>query len=321
MPPCNSNPPAALYLHCDDHANSYLRMLLDAIFGSENFRSEITWKRTSAHSDTKQGRRQHGRIRDLLFFYTKSSKWTWNPVYSEYADDYIQHFYKNVEKDTDRRYRLSDLTAAKPGGDTSYEWRVKRTQGLPWVTDLTDEWENPDQNWEYKGIPPYRGRYWAYSEENMMEYAKQGRLVYSRNGMPSYKRYLDEMPGVPLQDLWLDIKPLQPNSKEHSGYATQKPLELYERIIKSSSDPGDVVLDIFAGCATTAVAAEKLERHWIACDMAYRSWTMLKRRFPPQPVRARGHHRCHEERSGSRHEGQRLRPTIPVCSQQRHRST
>ena len=87
------------------------------------------------------------------------------------------------------------------------------------------------------------------------------------------------MPGVPLQDLWTDIKPLQPNSKEHSGYATQKPLELYERIIQSSSDPGDVVLDIFAGCATTAVAAEKLGRQWIACDMAYRSWTMLKRRF------------------------------------------
>ena len=97
--------------------------------------------------------------------------------------------------------------------------------------------------------------------------------------MPSYKRYLDEMPGVPLQDLWTDIKPLQPNSREHSGYATQKPLELYERIIQSSSDPGDIVLDIFAGCATTAVAAERLGRQWVACDMAYRSWTMLKRRF------------------------------------------
>ena len=150
-------PRGSLYLHCDDHANSYLRMLLDAIFGSENFRSEITWKRTSARSDTRQGRRQHGRIRDLLLFYTKSNKWTWNPVYSEYDGDYIQSFYKNVEPDTGRRYRLSDLTAAKPGGDTSYEWRVKRQQSGPWLADLADEWKNPNPNWEYKGVPPYRG--------------------------------------------------------------------------------------------------------------------------------------------------------------------
>ena len=113
----------------------------------------------------------------------------------------------------------------------------------------------------------------------MCEYAEQGRLVYSRTGMPQYKRYLDEMPGVPLQDLWTDINPIQSRSRERTGYATQKPLALYERIIEASSNPSDVVLDIFAGCATTAVAAERLGRQWIACDMAYRSWTMLKRRF------------------------------------------
>ena len=272
-------PTGSIYLHCDDHANSYLRLLMDAVFGAENYRSQIIWKRSSAHSDTRQGRRQHGRISDNLLFYTKSNKWTWNPIYIDYDPEYIENFYKYVERETNRRYRLDNLTAAKPGGNTLYEWRVRRTGDGEWEADLSDEWENPVPGWEYVGVPPYRGRYWAYSKENMREYAEKGRLVYSRTGMPQYKRYLDEMPGVPLQDLWTDINPIQSQSRERTGYATQKPLELYERIIKASSNPGDVVLDIFAGCATTAVAAEKLGRQWIACDMAYRSWTMLKRRF------------------------------------------
>ena len=241
----------SIYVHCDTHANSYLRMLLDAVFGSENFRSEITWKRTSAHSDTRQGRRQYGRVSDLLFYYTKSSRWTWNPIYTEYDLDYVNNFYRHVEPETGRRYRLGDLTA--PGAET---------KGNP--------------HYELMGIT----RYWRYSQERMNELVKEGRIIQTKPGtVPQYKRYLDEMPGVPLQDLWTDIRPIQSQSRERTGYATQKPLGLYERIIQASSDPGDVVLDIFAGCATTAVAAEKLNRQWIACDMAYRSWTMLKRRF------------------------------------------
>ena len=241
----------SIYVHCDTHANSYLRMLLDAIFGSENFRSEITWKRTSAHSDTRQGRRQYGRVSDLLFYYTKSNKWTWNPIYTEYDPEYVDNFYRHVEPETGRRYRLGDLTA--PGAET---------KGNP--------------HYELMGIT----RYWRYSQGRMNELVKEGRIIQTRPGtVPQYKRYLDEMPGVPLQDLWTDIKPIQSQSRERTGYATQKPLELYERIIQASSNPGDVVMDIFAGCATTAVAAERLDRQWVACDMAYRSWTMLKRRF------------------------------------------
>ncbi len=244
-------PTGSIYLHCDDHANSYLRLLMDAVFGAENYRSQIIWKRSSAHSDTRQGRRQHGRISDNLLFYTKSSKWTWNPVYTDYDPEYIENFYKYVEPETNRRYRLDNLTG--PGG---------ADKGNP--------------QYEVMGVT----RYWRYSRERMDELIAEGRIVQTRpGGVPSYKRYLDEMPGIPLQDLWTDINPIQSQSRERTGYATQKPLELYERIIKASSNPGDVALDIFAGCATTAVAAEKLDRRWIACDMAYRSWTMLKRRF------------------------------------------
>ena len=127
-----------------------------------------------------------------------------------------------------------------------------------------------------KGNPHYElmgvTRYWRYSQGRMNELIQEGRIIQTRPGtIPQYKRYLEEMPGVPLQDLWTDIKPIQSQSRERTGYPTQKPLELYERIIKASSNPGDIILDIFAGCATTAVAAERLGRKWVACDMAYRS--------------------------------------------------
>ena len=138
-------PTGSIYLHCDDHANSYLRMLMDAVFGPENYRSQIIWKRSSAHSDTRQGRRQHGRISDNLLFYTKSNKWTWNPVYTDYDPEYVENFYKHVESETNRRYRLDNLTAAKPGGDTLYEWRVKRLGEDEWEADLSGEWEIPAQ--------------------------------------------------------------------------------------------------------------------------------------------------------------------------------
>ncbi|MCS7239570.1 MAG: DNA methyltransferase, partial [Thermoguttaceae bacterium] len=115
-------PTGSLYLHCDPTASHYLKLLLDAVFGPKNFRSEIIWKRTSAHSDTKQGRRQHGRVHDVIFFYTKSDQWTWNPVYAPYDQEYIERFYRYVEPSTGRRYQLDNLTAARPGGDTEYEW-------------------------------------------------------------------------------------------------------------------------------------------------------------------------------------------------------
>ncbi len=272
-------PTGSLYLHCDPTASHYIKLLLDATVGPRSFRTEITWKRTSAHSDAKQGRRQHGRVHDILFFYTKTDQWTWNPVYTPYDDEYVDSFYKHVEPETGRRYRHGDLSAARPGGDTRYEWRVKRPVGGEWQADLDGEWEAPVEGWEYKGVPPYSGRYWAYSQENMREYARQGRLVYSEAGMPSYKRYLDEMPGVPLQDVWTDIRPIGSRARERLSYPTQKPEALLERIINSSSNEGDVILDPFCGCGTAVAVAERLGRRWIGIDITHIAIALMKSRL------------------------------------------
>ncbi len=259
-------PTGSIYLHCDTTASHYIKIMMDAIFGHANFRNEIIWKRSSTHSDAAQGGKRFGRIHDVLLFYTKGENWTWHHQYLPYESGYVDDAYRHLEKETGRKYRFGDLTAARPGGDTSYEWRVKRPATGVWQADLEGEWETPVEGWEYKGIPPYKGRYWAYSQENMREYEKQGRLVYARTGIPNYKCYLDEMPGVPLQDIWTDINPAA--GKERLGYATQKPVSLLERIIQASTNKGDVVFDPFCGCATTIEAAHHLKRRWIGIDIA-----------------------------------------------------
>ena len=226
----------SLYLHCDHTANAYIRMALDAIFGAKNFRTEIAWKRSSAHNDTKQGRKQHGRIHDSIFFYTKSNEWSWNPIHTDYDQDYIDNFYRHEEPTTNRRYRLGDLTG--PGG---------HTKGNP--------------HYELMGVT----RYWRYSQETMAKLVKDKRIIQTKPGtVPQYKRYLDEMPGIPLQDFWTDIKP--PSGNERTGSPDQKPIALYERIILASSNPGDLVLDPFAGCATTIMAAQNNGRRWVGID-------------------------------------------------------
>ena len=267
----------SIYLHCDPNASHYLKLLLDAIFGSVRFRSEINWRRTNAHNDAKQGRRQYGNVRDTIFFYTKGNLWTWNWLYTEYESQYVDSFYKFTEQGSGRRYRMGDLTAAKPGGDTRYEWRVKRPSDGDWEADLTNEFLNPVRDWEYKGVLPYTGRYWAYSKDRMAGMAQDGRLVYTRTGMPNYKRYLEEMPGVPLQNDWTDIRPA--SRSESLGYPTQKPQALLERIIEASSNEGDVVLDPFCGCGTAVAAAEKLKRQWIGVDVTHLAVALMKNRL------------------------------------------
>ncbi len=242
----------SFYYHCDWHASHYVKIMLDQIFGETSFQNEIVWKRSSAHSDTKQGMKRCGRICDYLFLYTKGKKWTWNTEYQPYDQDYINTFYRHIEEGTGRRYRLSDLTAAKPGGDTLYEW---------------------------KGAKPYKGRYWAYKQDKMKEFDEQGRLYYSKNGMPSYKRYLDEMPGIALQDIWSDIKPIGSAAAERLGYPTQKPLALLDRIIKASSNENDIVLDAFCGCGTALVSAENLNRQWIGIDVSPTACRVMAKRM------------------------------------------
>lgn len=269
-------PTGSLYLHCDPTASHYLKLLLDGVFGADKFRSEISWKRSSAHNDGKQGRAQYGNVRDIIFFYTKSDDWTWNPQFTPYDSAYLGDAYRHVDK-AGRRYRRGDLSAAKPGGDVSYAWPIKRPQGGEWEADLDGEHERPVAGWEYKQVPPYNRRFWAYSKENMRRFVAEDRLAYAASGMPEYKRYLDEMEGVPLQNAFHDVQPA--SGRESLGYPTQKPLALLERIIAVSSNEDDVVLDPFCGCGTAVHAAQKLGRRWIGIDITHLAISLIEKRM------------------------------------------
>jgi DNA modification methylase len=242
-------PTGSLYLHCDPTASHYLKVILDTIFGPTRFLHEVAWKRQSAHSDTKQGARHMGRIHDILLLYTKSDNYAWNAQYTAYDKDYLEAFYKHVEPETGRRYRISDITG--PGG---------AAKGNP--------------SYEFLGVE----RFWRYSKERMEDLYRQGRIIQTKPGtVPGEKRYLDEMPGVALQDLWSDINP--PTRKERLEYQTQKPLALLERIISASSNEGDVVLDPFCGCGTAIIAAQKLNRRWIGIDVTHLAITVMRKRL------------------------------------------
>lgn len=270
----------SLYLHCDPTASHYLKLLLDGVFGARKFRSEIVWKRSSAHSDTKQGRKQHGRIHDVILFYTKNDQWTWNAVYTSYDLQYLEAEYRHQDE-RGRRYKETDLTAAKPGGDVEYEWRVKRLSGTGerWQADLDGEWKSPRADSEYLSVRPYQGRYWAYTKENLVAFARAGQLIHRETGMPRLMQFADEMPGVPLQDVWDDIPPIGPRAAERLGYPTQKPEALLQRIIPSSSNEGDTVLDPFCGCGTTVAAAQRLKRRWIGIDITHLAINLIRTRL------------------------------------------
>jgi adenine-specific DNA-methyltransferase len=231
----------SIYVHLDGRVNSHVRLICDDVFGPENYVNEIVWKRSDAHNDAGQGAQFYGKIHDYILLYSKTEKYTWNQIFNPLPQSTIEKWYRNVEEGTGRRYNKADLTARKPGGNTRYEWKGK--------------------------LPP-GGRYWAYSYEKMVQMEKEGKLVYSGSGMPYMKRYLDESKGVPLQDWWDDISMLRGmNSEERLGYATQKPEALLERIIKASSNEGDLVADFFCGSGTTGAVAERLGRRWIMADL------------------------------------------------------
>lgn len=270
-------PTGSLYLHCDPTASHYLKLLLDAVFGPQQFRSEIVWKRSSAHSDAKQGRKDYGHIHDVILFYSKSDEWTWNTVFVPYDAEYVAQRFGN--SDARGSYKDADLTAAKPGGDTSYEWRVKQPEGGAWTHDLTDEHLTPRSGWEYKGVYPSSGRFWAYSRENMVAFARDDKLHYFSSGQPRLKQYASELAGVPLQDLWTDIAPINSQAQERLGYPTQKPEALLERIIRVSSNEGDTVLDPFCGCGTAVAAAQKLGRRWTGIDITHLAINLIRTRL------------------------------------------
>jgi len=243
----------SFYYHCDWHASHYVKMMLDQIFSENNFINEVIWKRTSAHSDAKQGSKHLGRVHDSIFLYSKSDDCYFNHLYRPYSKDYTDAFYKYVEPETGRRYRLDNLTA--PGGGA-------KGKGNP--------------HYEFLGVT----RYWRYSKENMQRLYEEGRIVQTKPGrVPAYKRYLDEGKGVPLGTVWDDIGPVQGQGGEGLGYPTQKPLKLLERIIEISSKANDVVLDAFCGCGTALVAAENLGRQWIGIDISPTSCYVMAKRL------------------------------------------
>ncbi len=231
----------SLFMHLDTRKVHYIKVVLDEIFGESGFRNEIIWKRSDAHSDSKQGGADFGRIHDTILRYTKAQTFVFNPQYSSLPDSTVTRWYRHVDEATGRRFNNADLTAAKAGGDTLYEWN---------------------------GHKPPKGRFWAYSRAKMEEFDRQGLIVYTKSGKPYLKRFLDESKGVALQDMWLDIDMLRgiSGTGERAGYPTQKPLQLLERIINVASNEGDLVLDCFAGSGTTMVAADRLNRRWVGID-------------------------------------------------------
>lgn len=241
----------SLYLHCDWHASHYLKVELDRIFGIQNFINEIVWKRQiGGHSDAKQGAKHFGRIHDTILFYTKSKDYAWNQQYLPFPKEYTEDFYKYTEPKTGRRYMLDNISG--PGG---------ASKGNP--------------RYEFLGVT----RYWRYSKEMMEQLYKEGRIVQTKKGnVPRYKRYLDEMKGNPLQDLWDDVKPVS-TSKEGFGFPTQKPELLLERIITASSNPMGIVLDPFCGCGTAIVVAHRLGRQWIGIDVSPTACNLMENRM------------------------------------------
>jgi DNA modification methylase len=228
----------SIYVHCDWHASHYIKAEMDKVFGYENFRNEIAWKRTSAHGNVGQ---RYAAVQDTILFYSKSAKWHWNPAFNGYSEEYIRSHYGQIEKETGRQFTTRDLTASMQRASKGqlYEWR---------------------------GFRPPPTRCWAYTIDKMEEFHRTGRLVYSNRGMPRLKLYLDEMPGNPVDDVWTDIPPINSQAAERLGYPTQKPEALLERVVSASSEPGQLVADFFCGGGVTPVVAERLGRRWIACD-------------------------------------------------------
>jgi adenine-specific DNA-methyltransferase len=228
----------SVYVHCDNSEGHYLKALMDEVFGRKNFRNEIVWKRSTAHSDAKQGRKEYGNIHDVILFYSKGDDWKWTTQYIDLDEKYTRSKYPYVEEHTGRRYGLWDMTG--PGG---------KAKGNP--------------EYEVMGVR----RYWRYSEARMAELLAAGRVVQpSPGGVPRYKRYLDESSGVPLQDVWTDINAVNSQAIEGLKFTTQKPENLLARIVAASSDPGDIVLDCFLGSGTTAAVAHKMGRRWVGIE-------------------------------------------------------
>lgn len=234
----------SIYVHCDWRVSAHIKFLIEEVFGREQFRAYITWKSSPGHSDDEFYSEMH----DSILFATKGKAPRWNQLYQPYDADYLASHYQKLEPDG-RRFEDDNLTAyGLKGGGYEYEWK-----------GVTKLWRMPIQSME--------------------RLEREGRIYYTRTGGARYKRYLDEMPGAPVSDLWVDITRLNSQAHEKAGYDTQKPEALVERILKVSSDPNDLVADFFCGSGTTAAVAEKLGRRWITSDLGKASLQVTRNRL------------------------------------------
>jgi DNA modification methylase len=236
-------PTGSIYLHCDPTASHYLKMLMDAIFGPQNFRNEVVWERTTGRKSVSQ----YGRVHDVLLFYTRSEAGTWNAPMLE--QDPLHARGHDLVRRGDEVFRMSDFTGAGPG---------------------------PARRFGDLDLSPPSGRHWMYDQDGIDRLMAEGRIAFSEGGKP---RLLNPVTAVTVRDVWTDIRPINAAAAERLGYPTQKPLALLERIISASSNEGDVVLDPFCGCGTAIIAAERLKRHWLGIDITNLAITLIKNRL------------------------------------------
>ncbi len=260
-------PTGSLYLHCDPTASHYLKLVLDAVFGAENFRSEIIWKRTSGHNSAKRW----GPVHDTIFYYVRSDASQWNEAFESYDEKYLDRFYRfNDEKG---RFRIGDLTGAGVRqGDSGKPWREydPTTAGRHWAIP-TGAINRAGINGDFESLTP-QGKLDRLDAIGLIYWPPKGKV-------PQFKRYLETDRGSPIQDVITDIGPLASQAAERLGYPTQKPRALLERIIAASSNPGDVVLDPFCGCGTAVDAAERLGRQWLGIDITHVAIGMIEHRM------------------------------------------
>jgi DNA modification methylase len=246
-------PSGSIFLHCDWHANAYIRVeILDKVFGYQNFRNEVIWKRAdTVKGNVGQGKKSFDYNTDTIFFYTKSDNYFFEQPFKDYTEEYINDFYHHIEPETGRRYQLISMTG--PGGASK---------------------GNPE--YEVMGVK----RFWRYSKEKMQELIEKGLVVQTSPGaVPRKKLYLDDGKGVSVQSLWDDISALPAVSKERIGYPTQKPEALLKRIIECASNEGDLVLDPFVGGGTTVAVADKLGRRWVGIDQSVQAIKLTELRL------------------------------------------
>lgn len=242
----------SIYVHCDWRVNAFIRLVMDEIFGTDHFINQISWRRTGAHNDPQR----FGTITDNIFFFSRSDTYKWNPQFAVRSDESVATSFAYAEKPDGSTVRL------KKGQEPEKGWR--RFQSVT----LRSPNPRPNLRYDYKGYQPHKNG-WSVNLERMAKYDAEKRLIFpeSKDGAIRLKMYLDESPGVPVQDLWANLGKVEAGSLENLDYPTQKPEVLLERIIRASSDEGDLVADFFCGSGTTAAVAEKLGRKWIATDL------------------------------------------------------